>query len=222
MCGAALKSLQGLPLTTQSIHYVPENLRKTPEFNELGCEPDYCAYERKMMPPMSVESLGNHRYAGGHIHISLKGADDLEVDPHLMAKAADVFLGSWMCGYTNGQRRKVMTAGRIRIKGKNYIEYRTPSNRWFLRGNTAALMVWDSLQSAMRACVTPGGAALIEEQATRAREIINAPYSKTTEANFQALQAALINNTKHPEKKEWAPEIRERELRWSDIREYLA
>lgn len=179
---------------------VPEELRSTPDFTELGCEPDYCVYERTMMPPMSVESLGPIRYAGGHIHVSIVPENDESVDPHIMAKAMDLFVGSWLCSYANGIRRNVMGAGRIRIKGNNYIEYRTPSNRWFIYGGYCRA-IWVATEAAMRACLTDDGKKFIEDASPLARELINRPYKDGGDERYREVLALLTtkpSSTKEP------------------------
>lgn len=174
----------GQVLSASSIEVFPE-FRADPAFLEIGCEPDYCVYERKMVPP--INPLGSHfRHAGGHFHISAPKVK-AELDPHDMAKALDIMLGAWACSYKN-PRRAVIGAGRIRIKDKNYIEYRTPDNSWlFSTDEKMDLMFWSMRDAiALAKALKEGSISLkrdeFERMAATAQALINEGIQKGSSA----------------------------------------
>lgn len=130
-------------LSTSSVIDLPRSILNTEQAQELGCEPDYCVYRGQMMRPMTARRLGSKRYAGGHLHVSEYNA----IDPHRWAKMIDIFLGSWLCFNDGPERRQFIGAGRIRIKGEAYIEYRVPSNLWFFHPEWAT-HIWNSMAAA--------------------------------------------------------------------------
>lgn len=119
--------------------FTPEQLM-VPQAQELGCEPDQLAYQEGLRrPPLKADDLGLLRFSGGHIHV---GYDKTAtpVPEHAVVQAMDlaylvncVFEGR---DPQRGRRKFYGIAGLYRSK-KYGIEYRTPSNFWFLRDSGA-------------------------------------------------------------------------------------
>lgn len=113
------------------------------EAQELGCEPDYCAYsEGKNNPPNAKLP---YRTASGHIHIGWTN----DVDPHhpdhfkaccMLAKELDYYLAlpSLLIETPNNRRELYGKAGCFRPKSYG-MEYRTLSNFWL---KDPELMKW--------------------------------------------------------------------------------
>jgi len=90
----------------------------------FGCEPDFNAWtgeeNPKPKPPHPFM-----RSAGGHVHI------ETDLDPKLVGRACDLFMGVPAVLMDNGAERKKLygKAGAIRFKPYG-VEYRTLSNFW--------------------------------------------------------------------------------------------
>jgi len=98
-----------------------------PQAQELGCEPDFNAWTRKVNPrPVAPELL---RSSGGHLHIGYDNPNE-ELSLELI-KAHDLFCGVASVLYDSDVRRREIygKAGAHRIKGYG-VEYRTLSNFW--------------------------------------------------------------------------------------------
>lgn len=112
-----------------------------PQAQELGCEPDFNAWTKKVNPrPVAPESL---RSSGGHIHI---GYDNPTEETSLeIIKAHDLYCGVASVLYDTDTRRREIygKAGAHRIKGYG-VEYRTLSNFWI---KTPELTEWVFEQS---------------------------------------------------------------------------
>lgn len=97
----------------------------------FGCAPDQDAYSGGSPSVVRSPSLmGNHRMAGGHIHIGFD--NPANIPTHIIVQLADMLIGltEVRISNTQGMRREYYgTAGRYRQKPYG-IEYRTPSNRW--------------------------------------------------------------------------------------------
>jgi len=93
---------------------------------EIGCDPDFLL--DNMRDPISVNDLGNYRFAGGHIHFDCHE----ELPNKFAVKVCDVLLGAPLVamGEKQGARRSVYGIGGL-YRPKPYgIEYRTLSNFW--------------------------------------------------------------------------------------------
>lgn len=102
---------------------------------EIGCEQDNDAYEqganRTQFP-----SLGNDRYAGGHIHLGGK----FNCPPFVAALICDVkislpLIAAWSDGKESPRAQWYGRPGIFREKPYG-IEYRTPSNRWCMTNDS--------------------------------------------------------------------------------------
>ncbi len=137
-------------LKTISPNYVPKfvsaatfrsgQLDGIAKAQEIGCEPDYCAYtkapeggfdpKRLKRELIGAHELGTSRYAGGHLHISFN--NHAKIPHYAIAMLCDAFIGLPSIIFDRqGPRRKFYgLAGLYRPKSPNYIEYRTMSNWW--------------------------------------------------------------------------------------------
>lgn len=102
-----------------------------PQAREIGCEPDYNAWEMMPNTKPSYELLKNIRTASGHIHIGIKNPD---LNPNTRLKlitACDVYLGltSLFLDKDTIRRRYYGQAGAYRPKPYG-AEYRVLSNFW--------------------------------------------------------------------------------------------
>jgi hypothetical protein len=116
------------------------------EAQEIGCEPDKCAYTGEEMTPTDAATMDRTRCAGGHIHIGVDGFTEEELRETV--KLLDVFEGVPMLRTEEGyrvhrtnRRRYYGQAGRYRVKPYG-VEWRTPSNcGWhsYMEGNASNL-----------------------------------------------------------------------------------
>lgn len=133
----ALKSryrAMNLTLSVTPVAQFPAKMLKTlTEANEIGCEPDRCAYSGQEAKATDAETLGRVRTASGHIHIG--GQDGLPEEQRAIAITwMDVLEGLWCRQHEDhnsvgGSLRRSYygQAGRYRIKPYG-MEWRTPSN----------------------------------------------------------------------------------------------
>lgn len=109
-----------------SLHLSPALLNTSTLACEIGCEQDFQYAE--LRDPISVDTLGDHRYAGGHLHFNINDGVPVE----FATQMADVMLAVPLIAF--GERQ----AGRRNVYGlpglnrpKPYgFEYRTLSNYW--------------------------------------------------------------------------------------------
>lgn len=119
-----LSKLPGLSFSKLSCTVFPEDQMQHPAVLSFGCEPDFNAWtgeeNAKPKPPHPFM-----RSAGGHVHI------ETDLDPKLVGRACDLFLGVPSVLMDNGVERKKLygKAGAIRFKPYG-VEYRTLSNFW--------------------------------------------------------------------------------------------
>lgn len=112
-----------------------------PQAQELGCEPDFNAWNDEMNPrPFAPPNL---RSSGGHMHIGYDNPSK-KVSREII-KAHDLFLGVASVMYDSDTRRREIygKAGACRFKDYG-VEYRTLSNFWI---STPELMDWAYEQS---------------------------------------------------------------------------
>lgn len=127
-------SHMSLSLNATPVASFPRKLLATlGEANEIGCEPDICAYTGEVAQATSAEKLGIYRTASGHIHIG--GIEHIPEDRRKeVVKWMDVLEG---LSCRNHEDRHIITpvvrrrfygqAGRFRLKPYG-LEWRTPSN----------------------------------------------------------------------------------------------
>lgn len=118
-----------------------------PQAKTVGCEPDYCVWERAMneKPDLTGENE-TLRSAGGHVHISFKIGDEIpEFPKHLpqmetVVMGCDMWLGiPFVLLDQDKERRKLYgKAGAFRPKPYG-VEYRVLSSHW---SSNPALTEW--------------------------------------------------------------------------------
>jgi hypothetical protein len=119
-----LSKLPGLSFSKLSCTIFPEDQMQHPLAHQFGCEPDFNAWTGEVNPkPKPPHPF--MRSAGGHVHI------ETELDPKLVGRACDLFLGVPAVLMDDGAERKKLygKAGAIRFKPYG-VEYRTLSNFW--------------------------------------------------------------------------------------------
>lgn len=112
----------------------PASELQSPEALEIGCDPEFCAYELQIAePPKQEFQFGTLRTAGGHIHIGSSVAQELFGRLHCV-HMCDLFLGTasiFLDKDPTTQKRKGLygKAGRFR-EPEWGVEYRSLSNFW--------------------------------------------------------------------------------------------
>lgn len=127
-----------------SHRFSPEVFDAAPDSaKELGCSPDWNAWEATVNPPAYADPDDPYlRCTGGHIHVGWKqdGDDDFDVQDiqHMLngfdlAKQMDWYLGAWALQHDKDQDRRRLygRAGACRIKPYG-MEYRVLSSFWVL------------------------------------------------------------------------------------------
>lgn len=112
-----------------------------PKAGRFGCEPDYCAYDADTSKSRKcdVNTFGNTRFAGGHLHLSFVNKE--KIPTYAIVMVLDALIGLPSIQYDKqGPRRKAYgLAGLHRTKkyseGVQGIEYRSLSNFWLPLSN---------------------------------------------------------------------------------------
>lgn len=112
---------------------------------ELGCEPDFNAWENGAVNPRPNGDV-NFRTGAGHVHIGWGKDLDIHDPAHIEAccmvvKQLDYYLGLGSLVYdTDGAQRRVMYGAAGAFRPKSYgVEYRVLSNSWL---KSEELMSW--------------------------------------------------------------------------------
>lgn len=144
---------KGYSLSCEGSVVFPEDVwDKAPEeAKELGCSPDYNAWEMTMNTPPDGEAIPRMRTAAGHLHFGWdEGLDVLDVN-HVndcceLVKQLDWYVGSYTSRIDPDKRRASLygKAGACRIKPYG-VEYRVPSNFW-LTDESHMLEMWNRIQ----------------------------------------------------------------------------
>ena len=136
-------------VATPAVRFSPEVFDAAPdEAKELGCQPDWNAWEQRINPPPKLPSDPYLRCAGGHIHFGWTEDEQPTDLQHMLngfdlTKQLDWFLGAWSVKHDPDATRRLLygNAGACRIK--NYgVEYRVLSNFWVM-DKTLRLEVWN-------------------------------------------------------------------------------
>lgn len=133
-------------------HFDEEYIRNQPEVaRQLGCEPDFNAYTHTANP--TPDAAVNFRTASGHIHVGWTNGQDVADPEHIeacemLAEQLDSYVGlaSVVLDPFSIRRSLYGKAGAYRPKPYG-MEYRTPSNRWLIRGETIRDMFSKTLKS---------------------------------------------------------------------------
>lgn len=167
--------------------FTPEHMaEQPPEALELGCEPDYNAWESAMNPrPDGNRAM---RTAAGHVHIGWTSNQDPSNPHHVdlayqSVKQMDFFLGLPSLMYDAAVRRREMygKAGACRVKSYG-VEYRTLSNAWL---KSPKLMAWVFRATKAGMLALMDGRALVDEYGD-IQNIINTSDVKAAEAIINA------------------------------------
>jgi hypothetical protein len=126
---------------------------------ELGCSPDYNAWEGEVNPPPNTQDNPYLRTAAGHIHIGWTNDAELYDAQHVMnccdlVKMLDWYLGGWSLKHDSDPIRRSLygRAGACRLKSYG-VEYRVLSNFW-VTTRDRRLAVWNRLQRAINTMAT--------------------------------------------------------------------
>jgi hypothetical protein len=101
-----------------------------PKALTIGCMPDVCAYDNAKKRVVDIDSLGTHRFCGGHIHLSYDKKERIPAYAVAMLMDALVGLPSLKFDKQGLRRAHYGLAGLYREKDYG-VEYRTMSNWWF-------------------------------------------------------------------------------------------
>ena len=132
-----------------------------PKSMVFGCEPDFCAYDEsngRKARTVDVNTFGNTRFAGGHIHLSFNNKASIPI--YAVVMLLDAFIGLPSVSYdSQDQRRKAYgLAGLFRTKtyGDNItgVEYRSLSNFWLPWANHKERSMY--LHALADTCITLG------------------------------------------------------------------
>lgn len=160
---ATMKILEGMLPEGHTIDIVPAVTFSEEEFNrapdkakELGCSPDYNAWEGKVNPPPKSPNNPFLRTASGHLHLGWTKDADFADPQHVMnccdiVKQLDWYLGGWSVTVDTDPTRRILygRAGACRLKDYG-VEYRTLSNFW-ISSRERRLAVWNRMQMAIEA-----------------------------------------------------------------------
>lgn len=158
-----MKALDGFLPEGYSMSWVPsvefdeDVFAKAPdEYKELGCSPDWNAWERGLNPPPYCEDRPYLRTASGHIHIGWGENYSLDDALHQQncfdfVKQLDWYLGGWSLKHDSDPTRRNLygKAGACRLKSYG-VEYRVLSNFW-IKTVERRKAVWNRLQMAIKA-----------------------------------------------------------------------
>lgn len=170
------------------VHYDDPEMLMVPEAQEMGCEPDYCAYSGEEVKGPTAESLGPWRVCSGHIHIGHSALVNASFeDKCAFIRLLDYLVGVWAMptGSANSWRRRFFygQAGRFRVKPYG-VEYRTPDSYWL---DHVTDDVWDMVMMAFELWITYRDYEFMEgmrEQGIteeKLRRAIDNPLDKTLE-----------------------------------------
>jgi hypothetical protein len=120
-------------------------MKKQPkEALELGCEPDFCAWNNGSANPRPNGDV-NFRTGAGHVHIGWTDGADIADPGHMEAcimatKQLDFYLGLGSLVYDSDTKRRTMYGAAGAFRPKPYgVEYRVLSNAWL---QSQELMAW--------------------------------------------------------------------------------
>lgn len=172
--GASLKAIPSADVGLKFLDAIPK------ENAELGCNPDYNAYE--MCPNSTPNAMTPFRTGSGHVHIGFCDFDNSKLDSFehfikcaMLAKELDYYLGLPSLQWDSDNQRRELYGQAGAFRPKPYgMEYRVLSNRWVDDENLMGF-VFDQTQKAMEAF--DNGVSLIDEYGEYARQTIAAANS---------------------------------------------
>jgi hypothetical protein len=144
-------TLKAVPAVTFSEE---EWSKASEDSKELGCMPDFNAWEGNLNPPPDTSANPRTRCAGGHLHVGWTKDADLSDISHVLngrdlVKQLDYYLGAWSLQKDGDPTRRSLygKAGACRFKPYG-VEYRVLSNFW-VTTKTQRLAVWNRMQTAI-------------------------------------------------------------------------
>lgn len=157
-----LKALDGFLPKGHSMSWVPsvefdeEVFSDAPDdYKELGCSPDWNAWEENLNPPPYCEDKPYLRTAAGHLHIGWGKNYSLDDALHQrncfdLVKQLDWYLGGWSLKHDSDPLRRALygRAGACRLKDYG-VEYRVLSNFWVTTPERRKA-VWNRMQQAIK------------------------------------------------------------------------
>lgn len=117
---------------------INKKFRNHQEYLNIGCDPDYDAYnvisgdlQSGIRPRPDPEMFGDFRFCGGHIHIGATPEWPIEFPKEVFVKFLDIWYFSLASIYGTKTRRREYYGKPGIFRDKTYgVEYRTPSNAW--------------------------------------------------------------------------------------------
>lgn len=147
--GFTLKAVPSVTFSESEWEKVSEDAK------ELGCMPDFNAWEGGLNPPPDPTLNPRTRCAGGHLHVGWTKDADLTDITHILngrdlVKQLDYYLGAWSLQKDGDPTRRSLygKAGACRFKPYG-VEYRVLSNFWVLT-KTQRLAVWNRMNQAIK------------------------------------------------------------------------
>lgn len=125
-----------------------------PHAKELGCHPDFNAWDGTVNPPPNMEKDPYLRTAAGHLHIGWTKDADMTDPQHIMncrdlVQQLDWFIGAWTIAMEADNTRRSLYGKAGACRYKEYgVEYRVPSNFWIV-DRDKRLMIWNRMQEAV-------------------------------------------------------------------------
>lgn len=146
-----------LRFDVSAVNFDEDVFRDAPDkAKELGCSPDYNAWEGKVNSPPKDPSNPFLRCLGGHLHVGWTKDADVTDAQHVMnccdlVKQFDWYLGAWSTKVdTDPTRRRLYgRAGACRLKDYG-VEYRVLSPFW-VSSRERRMAVWNRMQEAINA-----------------------------------------------------------------------
>lgn len=146
--GFTLKAVPAVTFSEEVWDKIPDSAK------ELGCVPDFNAWEGGLNPPPDTSANPRTRCAGGHLHVGWTNDADLTDISHILngqdlVKQLDYYLGAWSLQRDEDPTRRALygKAGACRFKPYG-VEYRVLSNFWVMT-KTQRLAVWNRMNKAI-------------------------------------------------------------------------
>jgi hypothetical protein len=127
-------AVKGLEMFIAPSYKFKKEALNNPKALSIGCSPDTCAYDGNKKRVVDIDSLGTHRFCGGHIHLSYSKKERIPSFAVAMLMDALVGLPSIWLDAQGLRRAHYGIAGLYREKPYG-VEYRTMSNWWLGANN---------------------------------------------------------------------------------------
>lgn len=128
----------------------------------FGCDPDWDAYINKKRERIDPAQVGNWRFAGGHIHIGADPWPD-KYPKYIFIKLLELFAYLPFVTSDKQPERRPWYGQAGLFRSKSYgVEYRTPSNFWLKKTDTASLFCYEVARAAETLLLPENKAYLID------------------------------------------------------------